>query len=133
MGGYSKKGGSMKKLTDEKIKLEESIKALEDAMKYLPKAKENQFYFSGISKSFEVCLEYAWKYLKRMAVSEGLEIYSPKEAIKAAGRLKIIDNVEKWLDFLTDRNLAVHDYLGISNEDYLKTIGAFLIEVEKLV
>jgi len=27
----------------------------------------------------------------------------------------------------------VHDYLGVSNEDYLETIHNFLIEVKKLV
>jgi uncharacterized protein with HEPN domain len=40
--------------------------------------------------------------------------------------------VQKWLDFLEDRNLAVHDYLGISDEDYIKMIKEFLIEVKKL-
>lgn len=110
----------------------DSIDALEGALKYKDKAKEDKFYFAGISKSFEVCLEYAWKYFKRLAEDEGLEVFSPKEAIKYAGRLKAIDDVEKWLDFLEDRNLAVHDYLGMSDEDYLKTIVEFLREVKKL-
>ena len=72
----------------------------------------------------------AWK---RKAVNEGLEVFSPKEAIKIAGKLKLIDDVEKWLNFLSDRNLAVHGYLGIKDEDYLKTIQEFLTEVKKLI
>lgn len=62
-----------------------------------------------------------------------MEVYSPKEIIKVTGRLKFIDDVERWLGFLKDRNLAVHDYVGVSDEDYLKTIKAFHKEVKKLV
>lgn len=123
----------MKKTTPEDQKLNDAINALDHALSFMDKAQEDQFYFSGISKSYEVCLEYAWKFLKRKVMDEGLEAYSPKEAIKHAGRLKLIDNVEKWLDFLDDRNLAVHDYLGVSDEDYLKTIQEFAIEVKKLI
>jgi nucleotidyltransferase substrate binding protein (TIGR01987 family) len=100
---------------------------------FTKKAKQDGFYYAGISKSFEICLEYAWKYLKRCAINEGLEVYSPKDAIKAAGQLKIIDNVEKWLEFIEDRNLAVHDYLGISQDEYLKTIKGFLSEAQKII
>lgn len=121
----------MKKI-EEGDKLQESIEALDHALGFLDKAQKDEFYFSGISKSFEVCLEYAWKYLKRRGMDEGFEVYSPKEAIKLAGRLKWIDDVEKWLNFLEDRNLAVHDYLGIADKDYLKTIQEFLVEVKKL-
>jgi nucleotidyltransferase substrate binding protein (TIGR01987 family) len=123
----------MKTKYDDRSKLKEAVEALEHAMSFIEKAKKDQFYFAGISKNYEVCLEYAWKYLKRRAIDEGLEVNSPKEAIKFAGKLKIISNVEKWLDFLDDRNLAVHDYLGMNDKDYLKTIQEFLIEVKKLV
>lgn len=123
----------MKKINDEQSKFKESIKALEHALSFIEKINEDRFYFSGISKSFEVCIEYAWKYLKRRATEEGLEVYSPKEAIKIGGRLGLIDDVEKWLNFLTDRNLAVHDYLGIPDEDYVETIQDFLIEAKKII
>lgn len=123
----------MKKKTKVDAKLIQSIDELKHAMDFYDKALDDRFFFSGISKTYETCLEYAWKYFKRRATEEGIEAYSPKEAIKIAGRLRIIDDVEKWLDFLEDRNLSVHDYLGISQEDYLKTIKKFLVEVEKVV
>lgn len=123
----------MKKGRNLESKLAESVKALEHALTFTEKAEVDDFYYAGISKSYETCLEHAWKYFKNKAVDEGLEVYSPKEAIKCAGRLGLIDDVEKWLDFLEDRNLAVHDYLGISKEDYLKTIRSFLVEVKKLI
>lgn len=114
-------------------KFKGSVKELERALTFQNKAVEDPFYFAGIAKSFEICLEYAWKELKRRVIEEGLEAFSPKEAIRLAGRLGFIDNVEKWLDFLEDRNLAVHDYLGISNEDYLQTIREFLAEAKKII
>ncbi len=121
----------MKKKPDSD-KLTQSIKNLEHAMSFSDRTEQDPFYFAGIAKSFEICLEYAWKSMKRKIMTEGLDVYSPKEVIKQAGRLGWIDDVEKWLDFLEDRNLAVHDYLGVSEADYLKTIEDFLQEVKKI-
>lgn len=113
-------------------KLKDSVADLEHALTFLEKSKQDGFYFAGISKEFEVCFEYAWKFLKQRVEEEGLEAVSPKEAIKQAGHLGLIKDVELWLGFLQDRNIAVHDYLGMSNEDYLKTIQQFFSEVKKL-
>lgn len=113
-------------------KFKQSLGELEDALCFIDKAKDKRIYFSGISKSFEVCLEYAWKYLKKRAIDEGFEAYSPKESIKIAGKMGLIDDVEKWLECLADRNLAVHDYIGIEDEDYLETIQKFLVEAKRL-
>lgn len=113
-------------------KLKDAIDDLEHALTHLEKAREDDFYFAGIAKQFEVCLEYAWKYMKQRVEEEGLEAPSPKEAIKQAGRIGLIQNVDLWLDFLQDRNVAVHDYLGMSNSEYLKTIQKFFAEVKKM-
>ena len=80
-------------------KLIDSIKSLEHALSFKKKVTEDAFYFAGIVKSFETCLEYSWKYLKAEIESSGLEAYSPRDAIKRAGQLKLIENVEKWLSF----------------------------------
>jgi nucleotidyltransferase substrate binding protein (TIGR01987 family) len=113
-------------------KLKESISELEHALTFVKKAESDPFYSSGISKSFEVCFEYTWKYLKQTLFNKGMEAYSPRDVIKVAGQIKLIDNVEQWLAFLKDRNLSVHDYLGIEEKDYLKTIKDFLTEVKKI-
>jgi nucleotidyltransferase substrate binding protein (TIGR01987 family) len=114
-------------------KLNQSLEALRHALEFVDKAKKDDFYYAGICKTFETCLEYAWKTLKRRATEEGLEVFSPKEAIKIGGRMGFIDDVDVWLDFLKDRNLAVHDYLGISNEEYLETIQKFFAEAQRLL
>lgn len=112
--------------------LETAISELEHALTYEKNAEKEVFFFAGISKSYEVCFEYAWKYLRQECMDQGLEVYGPKDVLKSAGRLGLINEVEKWLDFLADRNIAVHNYAGMSQSDYLQTIKGFLAEVKKL-
>ncbi len=117
----------------EKEDFESSMKDLEQALKFQSRAKKERFYFSGISKSFEVALEYAWKYLRKEVLKQGLDVYGPKDSIKMAGRLGLIEDVELWLRFINDRNLSVHDYIGIDDRDYLGTIKQFSREAGKLL
>jgi len=114
-------------------KLKESIGKLEEALKYHDEALVNDLYFDAIIKRFEVCFEYAWKHLKRIVSEAGQEVYSPRDTLKEATKLKLIQNLELWLDFLEDRNLSVHDYLGADEASYLKDIKKFVKEVAKLV
>ena len=65
-------------------KLKKAVAELEHALSFENKISKDRFYFSGITKTFEVCLEYAWKYLKRRVIDAGIEIYGPKEVIKEA-------------------------------------------------
>lgn len=120
------------KSKDKTKKLEGAIKFLERALEFESKAKKDEFYHAGISKAFETCLDYAWKYFKREANEQGLEAYGPKDSVKMAASMGLIEDAEIWLEFIAGRNLAVHDYGGISHEDYLKTIKAFFREVKKL-
>ncbi len=75
--------------------------------------------FLTVVKAFEVCMEYVWRELKRRIESDGLESASPKMAIKQAARIGIITDPEAWLQCLNARNNSVHDYFGISTDDYL--------------
>ena len=124
---------SSSRATNERKKLEQSVKDLQHALEFLDKAKKDTFFSAGITKCFEVSMEYAWKYFKAMLACEGLDAYSPKEAIKLAGRAGWIDNVEQWLDYLEDRNLAVHDYLGMGDPDVSETIRSYLQDVSRLL
>ena len=119
--------------TFELNKLKESVAALEHALTFLGEVKREPVYHAAITKNFEVCLEYAWKFLKRRVIEEGFDPASPREAIKLAGRVGLIADVEKWLDYLEDRNEAVHDYLGVSDEEYLTTIQEFFVDAKRLL
>lgn len=113
-------------------KLKQSLEDLKHALSFRNKALKDHFYYLGIAKAFEVALEYAWKSLQKEAVEAGFEVQSPRDAIKLAGQLKLISDVEQWLNFLRIRNVAVHDYLGVEPEDYLKAIERFLEEAQNL-
>lgn len=102
-----------------------ALAALERALEHESKALADDFYFAGISKTFEVAVEYAWRYLRARVAEEGLDPYSPKEAIRLAGQIQIIDDVEAWMLFLNQRNLAVHNDHKSSPEASLKVIRAF--------
>ncbi len=113
-------------------KFENSLSELEKAYLRKDAAIKEYILYAGIAKCFEVCLEYAWKGMKLKIEDQGLEAYSPKEIVKVAGQIGLVDNVPRWIDFINIRNFAVHDYLGITPQEYLNTIGDFLPEVRKL-
>ena len=68
----------MKNTGDDKF--QNAIHDLEHALQFTDKVDEDPIYFSGIAKSFEVCVEYAWKYFKRRALEENLDPYSPTKS-----------------------------------------------------
>ena len=64
----------------------------------------------GIIQFYEVCFELSWKTMKDYLESEGFKVKSPKQAIKQAFQIEIIENGELWLSALEDRNLTSHIY-----------------------
>ncbi len=113
-------------------KLQDSIVLFEQALDDFFTKRTNKLKFASASKCFEVSFEYTWKYFKREAENAGMEVYSPRDSIKAAAKLKIIDNLELWNQFLNARNLSVHDYLGINDEDFFEITKKFLEELKKI-
>lgn len=106
-------------------KLLESSDLFSQALAAWRKAPVDRLAFAGASKCFEVAFEYAWKWFKRQADDAGLEVYGPRDSIKAAAQLGLIQDVERWDRFLHARNLSVHDYLGISDADFLSAMTDF--------
>jgi nucleotidyltransferase substrate binding protein (TIGR01987 family) len=106
-------------------KLLESSELFSQALAAWREAPVDRLAFAGASKCFEVSFEYAWKWFKRQADDAGLEVYGPRDSIKAAAQLGLIQDVERWDRFLHARNLSVHDYLGISDADFLSAMTDF--------
>lgn len=72
-------------------KLEQAIFNLDSTLKEMDKIKNRIVLNASVSKCFEVALEYAWKFFKRNAEDSGLEVYTPKDAIRAAALSGLID------------------------------------------
>jgi len=114
-------------------KLNESIADLQAALEaYAEKSENNRLAFLALSKAFEVSVEYCWKAIKRFVMEEGLDPQSPKDAIRDAGRLGVIDNVETWLTFINARNAGVHDYFSIPQQDYVSIASDYLKKAKDL-
>jgi hypothetical protein len=67
---------------------------------------------------FEVAFEYVWKFLKAAGEYQGSEVPGPRPAILEAARYGWIENKAIWAGFLEARNAGVHDYFGLSSEEY---------------
>jgi nucleotidyltransferase substrate binding protein (TIGR01987 family) len=66
---------------------------------------------AGIIQFFEMCCELSWKVLKDYLEEQGFnDVNTPRNAIKKAFEIGIIENGHAWMDLLVDRNLSVHTY-----------------------
>ncbi|NOX36044.1 MAG: DUF86 domain-containing protein [Calditrichaeota bacterium] len=85
----------------------------------------------GTIKRFELCYELAWKLIKEVLADRGIICKNPRDCFKEAFNNKLIDDQERWLDMIKDRNLLVHTYdASISREVFQhieeKYLPAFL-------
>lgn len=78
----------------------------------------------GAIQRFEFTFELAWKLMKRLNASAGLESNSPREAIKQAFKNHLISNNILWLDSLEYRNLVSHTY----SEETAKRIYSHILD-----
>lgn len=114
-------------------KLSQALKHLKEALDYYGKKNANHdVAIMAVHKAFEVAVEYAWKSLKQTIENEGLEAPSPKEAIRQAAKLNLIEDPSAWIDFINLRNNSVHDYFSVSEEFQIEEIKKFLKEASSL-
>ena len=65
---------------------------------------------AGLIQFFEITFELAWKLLKDYLEEQGFVVKSPKETIKQAFQIDLIEQGHTWIDALADRNLTTHTY-----------------------
>jgi nucleotidyltransferase substrate binding protein (TIGR01987 family) len=82
---------------------------------------------------FEFCFDLAWKSIKNYAKEQGVECYSPKECLKSAYQLKLIDNQDKWLEMVNDRNLIAHLYKEAQADKLYSSAPVYLELFKKLI
>lgn len=114
-------------------KLQGAFSLLEAALAECDSDPANPLRLAALAKAFESTFEYLWKYLKREADQSGLEAYSPRDALRAAVQLKVIDDLELWFEFLNARNLSVHDYVGMDDATVMELVHRFRDEVARLL
>lgn len=107
-------------------KLENLIKDLKKAnqrLKEATKARPTQMNKDATIQRFEFTFELAWKTIQEYIKDQGFDCKSPKNCIREAARLEIIDNPEGWIEHLKARNLITHTYNEkLANRIYKKAL-----------
>ena len=114
-------------------KLQQARVLLDAALSECAAEPQNPLRQAALAKAFESTFEHVWKHLKRHADQAGLEVYSPRDALRIAAQLKMIDDLELWNQFLNARNLSVHDYVGMDDATSLQVVRQFRDEVNRLM
>jgi len=74
---------------------------------------------------FEFSFELFWKALKVRAERDGLRVISPRESLRAAFQMGVLDDDEKVFQMLEDRNRTSHLYNAAMAEDVFSRIRAY--------
>lgn len=96
---------------------------------------EQEAVQDSLVKRFEYTIETTWKTCKRHLEEEGFAeaaTGSPKSIIRLAAQRGIIDNPERWFDYLRYRQNTSHDYSCDKAEAVLEITGDFYKDAMKL-
>ena len=116
-----------------KIKFEKFQKALNSLeMIYLKPVQEDRSNIDATIQRFEFTFELAWKFLKDYFAERDVILNYPKEVLKEAFGVGLIDDENLWLEMLHDRNMTSHTYdEELADEIYVK-IKAYVPELRRL-
>ena len=101
--------------------IKKAIAQTEAAMAlYQKELEQRELNFLMVVKAYEILVEIAWKHFKSTVEDEGLSAPSPKEAVRKAATIGLIEDPQKWITFIEARNLSVHDYFGLDVASFIQ-------------
>lgn len=101
--------------------------------KYSNQSINTELEMAGIIQFFEMTFELAWKVLKDYLESEGYIVKSPRETVKQAFQIGLIDDGHVWIDALSNRNLTTHTYdEELAKKMTQEILVSYLPELEKM-
>lgn len=101
--------------------------------KYAKKPITTELERAGIIQFFEMTFELAWKVLKDYLEAQEYLVKSPRETVKQAFQIGLIDNGHIWMDALSNRNLTTHTYdEELANKMTDEIINMYLPELDKM-
>lgn len=89
---------------------ENAHKNLIEMLGLLKKEPSNKAYKLAVIQSYEMDIELTWKTLKDYLNYLGYKVQAPRDVIKQAFAIDIIEDGEIWIQMLEDRNLTSHIY-----------------------
>lgn len=101
--------------------------------KYAKQPITTELERAGIIQFFEMTFELAWKVLKNYLEAQEYLVKSPRETVKQAFQIGLIDNGHVWMDALSNRNLTTHTYdEELANKMTNEIITMYLPELDKM-
>ena len=101
--------------------------------KYAKQPITTELERAGIIQFFEMTFELAWKVLKDYLEAQEYLVKSPRETVKQAFQIGLIDNGHIWMDALSNRNLTTHTYdEELANKITNEIITMYLPELDKM-
>ena len=101
--------------------------------KYAKQPITTELERAGIIQFFEMTVELAWKVLKDYLEAQEYLVKSPRETVKQAFQIGLIDNGHVWMDALSNRNLTTHTYdEDLANKMTNEIITMYLPELDKM-
>lgn len=117
-------------------KLTAQIKQFEKAASRLAETlalKPTQVHQDATIQRFEFTFELAWKAIQSFAFQKGVKVISPKDSIRIAAQLGLIEDIDQWFDFLDARNLSSHIYDEKMAKAVYYEVKKFYLEVIRLL
>jgi len=94
---------------------------------------KNEYIRDSAIQRFEFTFELAWKMLKTYLEKEkGVLAYSPRDAIKGAFQVGVIEDDEKWISMIETRNMTSHVYNEATAEKVYAALKGYLQLFKKL-
>lgn len=121
-------------MSKSKIKFEKFQKALISLEAvYLKPMQEDRTNIDATIQRFEFTFELSWKFLKDFFFERGLDINYPKEIIKEAFSVNLIDNESLWIKMLRDRNMTSHTYDEKLADEIFSRIKLYVPQLRNLL
>src|SRR3989338_8440552 len=86
---------------------EKAFKDLEATIKLKNTSKAER---AGLIQFFEMTFELSWKTIKDYLEAQGYQVNGPREALKQAFQIHLLEEGHLWMKALEDRNLTTHTY-----------------------
>ncbi|MBD3317529.1 MAG: nucleotidyltransferase [Chitinivibrionales bacterium] len=74
------------------------------------KAELNEAERAGLIQFFEMAFELARQTVKDYLQAEGYQVKTPRETLKQAFQIEMLEDGHAWMEALEDRNLTAHTY-----------------------
>lgn len=117
--------------------LNKAFKRLKEALALPSESTINQ---DATIQRFEFTFELSWKLMKTILEDEGIVAVSPRNVIRQAATINLIDEPQKWLEFLESRNMTVHTYkeevaqkVYQSAKEFISYVDKFFINVKNYI